>query len=140
MTVGNVARTLSSRVDTNTTVDVDRAAPAIYDELRNYVGWPPSDNSAVTALQTTPSLKTVDSLFYTGAHESSKAPKRVSFAKQRSQTQRKRTEPCVAPFDGPIIDVALVACGLSSTLFFFHKMPRVVQSVISRRHYISHFR
>ena len=143
MTVGNVPRTLSSRVDTDTTVDVNRAAPAIYDELHNYVGWPPSDSSAITeskqtwrsdvhernkhsylpearVFESTPSLKTVDSLFYTGEHESSKAlgsitangrernasthaPKRVSFAEQRSQTQRKRTEPCVSSFDGPII-------------------------------------
>ena len=74
-------------------------------------------------------------MFYTGEHESSKAldsgpsndleqnasahaPKRVSFAEQRSRTQRKRTEPCVRSFDGPVIDIALIACGLSSTLFF----------------------
>ena len=38
--------------------------------------------------------------------------------KTRNVHAWKRTEPCVASFDGPIIDVALVACGLSSTLFF----------------------
>ena len=32
--------------------------------------------------------------------------------------QRKRTETYTGSFDGPIIDIALVACGLSSTLFF----------------------
>ena len=63
-----------------------------------------------------PSLKTVDSLFFTGEKEH--ARKSVSFAEQRSQTQRKRTESLVGSFDGPVIDIALVACGLSSTLFF----------------------
>ena len=158
MTVGNVPRTLSSRVDTGTVVDVDRTAPEIYDELHNCVGWPPSDSSTVIdsthtwrsnvhernthsylsearVLESTPSLKTVDSLFYTGENESSRelgsttansrkqnapthAPKRVSFAEQHSQMQRKRTETYTGSFDGPIIDIALVACGLSSTLFF----------------------
>ena len=63
-----------------------------------------------------PSLKTVDSLFFTGEKEH--AHKSVSFAEQRSQTQRKRTEACTGSFGGPVIDIALVACGLSSTLFF----------------------
>ena len=114
MTVGNVPRTLSSRVDqaapsanrqrcinrshaAGTVVDVDRTAPAIYDELHNCVGWPPSDSSLSTVvdstytwrsnvhernehsylsearvLESTLSFKTVDSLFYTGENESSK--------------------------------------------------------------------
>ena len=46
------------------------------------------------------------------------ARKSVSFAEQRPQAQRKRTETLVGSFDGPVIDIALVACGLSSTLFF----------------------
>ena len=32
--------------------------------------------------------------------------------------QRKRSETYTGSFDGPVIDIALVACGLSSTLFF----------------------
>ena len=142
MTVGNVPRTLSSRVDTNTTVDVDRAAPAIYDELHNYVGWPPSDNSAVTVLESTPSLKTVDSLFYTGEHESSKP---------------RLTPPSVCPLlsnvrkrRGNVLNHALALSMDPSSMSLwwradclqhcsFHKMPRVVQSVTSRRHYISRF-
>jgi hypothetical protein len=59
MTVGHVPRTLSLRVDqaapsanrqphdADTIVNVDRTAPAIYDELHNCVGWPPSDNTTV---------------------------------------------------------------------------------------------
>ena len=46
------------------------------------------------------------------------ALKSVSFAEQHSRAQRKRTEAFVGSFDGPVIDIALVACGLSSTLFF----------------------
>ena len=109
MTVGKVPRTLSSRVDqaapsanrqrcinhshdTETVVDVDRTAPAIYDELHSCVGWPPSDSSTVVdsthtwrsnahernthsylsearVLESTPSLKTVGSLFYTGEND-----------------------------------------------------------------------
>ena len=42
----------------------------------------------------------------------------MPFAEQHSQAQRKRTDAYTGPFDGPVIDVALVACGLSSTLFF----------------------
>ena len=45
-------------------------------------------------------------------------PKCVPFAEQHSQAQRKRTEAFVGSFDGPVIDIALVACGLSSTLLF----------------------
>ena len=109
-------------------VGVDRAAPAIYDDLHNCVGWPPSDSSSSTVfdshsylsearvLTCKPSLKTVDSLFFTGEKEHDR--KSVSFAEQRSQTQRKHTEACTGSFDGPVIDIALVACGLSSTLSF----------------------
>ena len=68
------------------------------------------------------SLKTNDSLFFTGettaACDTKHAQKRVSFAEQRSQAQRKHTDAPTSSFDGPVIDVALVACGLSSTLFF----------------------
>ena len=46
------------------------------------------------------------------------ARKSVSFAEQRSQAQRKHTETLIGSFDGPVVDIALVACGLSSTLFF----------------------
>ena len=97
--------------------------------------------SEARVLKSTPSLKTVDSLSCTGENESSKgfdltilrssrttnsrehaapehACKSVSFAEQPSQAQRKRTEAFTGSFDGPVIDVALVACGLSSTLFF----------------------
>ena len=83
------------------------------------------------------SLKTADSLLYTdepalsvaeltdisqedvqGHHDRSK--NHVYFAEQRSQaSQRKqRTEASGGSFNGPIADVALVACGMSSTLFF----------------------
>ena len=98
----------------------DRAAPAIYDDLHNCVGWPPSDSSSSTVfdshsvpskarvLTCKPPLKTVDSLFFTGEKEH--VQKSVSFAEQRSQTQRKRTEASTGSFDGPIIDIALVAC------------------------------
>ena len=108
-------------------VGVDRTAPAIYDDLYNCVGWPPSDSSSSTVfdshsvpsearvLTCKPSLKTVDSLFFTGKKD---ARKSVSFAEQHSQTQRKRTEAFIGSFDGPVIDIALVACGLSSTLLF----------------------
>ena len=80
-------------------------------------------------------LKTVDSLLHTdepalsvaeltdvsqdvqGHHDRSK--KHVYFAEQRSQAQRKqRIEASGCSFNGPIADVALVACGMSSTLFF----------------------
>jgi len=80
------------------------------------------------------SLKTVDSLFFTGETDEDEdgmifatkvapehARKSVSFAEQSSQAQRKRTETQVSSFDGPVIDIALVACGLSSTLFFLAK-------------------
>ena len=40
------------------------------------------------------------------------------FVEHRTQTQRKRTEPPGGSFNGPATDVALVACGMSSTLFF----------------------
>ena len=46
------------------------------------------------------------------------APISVPFAEQYTQAQRKRTEAFVGSFDGPVIDIALVACGLSSALFF----------------------
>ena len=97
-----------------------------------------------------PSLKTVDSLTFTGEMDQAAdremdqgvdridptimrssrtsnsreqaAPKHasisMSFAEQHSQAQRKRTEAFVGSFDGSVIDIALVACGLSSTLFF----------------------
>ena len=42
----------------------------------------------------------------------------MSFAEQRSQTQRKHTEACTGSFDGSVIDIALVACEFFSTLFF----------------------
>ena len=61
-------------------------------------------------------FKTADSLFFTGEKEH--ARKSVSFAEQRSQTQRKRTESLVGSFGGPVIDIALVACGLSPALLF----------------------
>ena len=43
----------------------------------------------------------------------------LSFAEQRSRQQRKRTDalPIGCPFDGPIVDVALIGAELSSTLF-----------------------
>ena len=42
----------------------------------------------------------------------------MSFAEERSKAQRKRTDTQTCSFDGPVVDIALVACGLSSTLFF----------------------
>ena len=87
-------------VQCETSVSSDgRAAPAIYDDLHNCAGWPPSDSSPSTVFDSSPcntmrsechernehSLpsearvllkpsfkKTVDSLFYTGEMESSK--------------------------------------------------------------------
>ena len=163
-----VARVVTSSIrQTQGSSNVDRAAPAIYDDLHNCVGWPPSDSSSSTVFDSStcntmrsmchernvhsfpsearvlskPSLKTVDSLFFTGEMKLSKrfdptimrssrttnsreqaapkhARKSVSFAEQRSQAQRKRTGTFVGSFDGPVIDIASVACGLSSTLFF----------------------
>ena len=78
--------------NTQDSSNVDRAAPAIYDDLHNCVGWPPSDSSSSTVFDSSacytmrsmchernvhsfpsevrvlskPSLKTVDSLFFTG--------------------------------------------------------------------------
>ena len=160
-------RCINRSHDAGTVVDVDRTALAIYDDLHNCVGQSPSDSllstvvdstytwrsnvhernkhsylSEARVLEFTPSLKTVDSLFFTGETDqgvdrfdptimrSSRtsnsreqaAPKHalksVPFAEQHSQTQRKRTEACTGSFDGPVIDLALVACGLSSTLLF----------------------
>ena len=129
-----------------TTVSSDgRAAPAIYGDLHNCAGWPPSESSSSTVFGSSPcntmrskchernehslpskarvlpkpSLKTADSLFYTGEMESSKrfgttimrpsrttnsreqaapehARKSVSFAEQRSQAQRNVLRPSLA--------------------------------------------
>ena len=45
----------------------------------------------------------------------------MSFVEQRPQAQRKRNEPRFlrgGSFDGPTVDIALVACGMSSSLLF----------------------
>ena len=47
MAVGHVHRNIPKHAEDGSRVD--RAAPAIYDELHNCVGWPPSDNSSSTA-------------------------------------------------------------------------------------------
>ena len=141
MTVGNVPRTLSSHVDqaapsanrqrcinrshdAGTVVDVDRTAPAIYDELHNCVGWPPSDSSTIVdstytwrsnahernkhsylfearVLESTPSLKTVDSLFYTGESESPKCgttilrSPRTTNSREQAAPKQPRSQKCV---------------------------------------------
>ena len=100
MAVGYASRNVPSSDNPSSTVFDSHSAP-----------------SAARVLTCKPSLKTVDSLFFTGEKEH--VQKSVSFAEQRSQTQRKRTEASsTGSFDGPVIDIALVACGLSSALFF----------------------
>ena len=86
-----VARVVtSSHRNAQDSSNVDRAAPATYDDLHNCVGWPPSDSSSSTVfgslacytmrsmcherhmhsspsearVLSKPSLKTVDSLFF----------------------------------------------------------------------------
>ena len=98
MAVGYVSRNVPSSDNPSSTVFDSHSVP-----------------SEARVLTCKPSLKTVDSLFFTGKKD---AHKSVSFAEQRSQTQRKRTETLVGSFDGPVIDIALVACELFSTLFF----------------------
>ena len=85
-------------IDSDTDVDID------YNEIGN--GTP-----ATSVGQPGRSTKEADT-------QPGRAVKRVSFADERSQAQRKRTDAQTCSFDGPIVDVALVACGLSSTLFF----------------------
>ena len=63
-----------------------------------------------------PSLKTVDSLFFTGEKEH--ARKSVTFAAQHSLTQRKRTKADTGSIDGPAIYITSAGCELLSKLLF----------------------
>ena len=97
MAVGYVSRNVPSSDSSSSTVFDSHSVP-----------------SEARVLTCKPSLKTVDSLFFTGEKEH--ARKSVSFAEQRSQTQRKRTEACTGSLDGPVINIASVECELFSTL------------------------
>ena len=96
-------------------VGVDRAAPAIYDDLHNCAGWPPSDSSSSTVSDPS-TCKT----WRSSVHERNENSL-PSEARLLACLQRTRTESLVVSFDGPVIDIVLVACGrafLDPGLFF----------------------
>ena len=99
MTVGCVPRSALSSDNSSSTVFDSHSVP-----------------SEARVLTCKPSLKTVDSLFFTGEKEH--ARKSVSFAEQHSLTQRKRTKADTGSIDGPAIYITPAECELLSKLLF----------------------